>query len=884
VALEVYRKKRNFKSTPEPEGEAPARRSDDLSFVIQKHAASRLHYDFRLELNGVLLSWAVPKGPSLDPNDKRLAVHVEDHPKEYGGFEGVIPPKQYGSGTVMLWDRGIWLPAEDPEASYKKGKLKFHLQGEKLQGGWTLVRSRGSKYGEKSWLLIKEEDSFARLATEGLITETKPKSVLTSRTLEEIAAHPDRVWHSNRSVAENVQSDTVKKRTSGPTPKALPGAVEAALAPRISVQLATLVKNVPSGDRWLHEIKLDGYRMLCRVENGACRIYSRTGKDWTANFSAIAQAAARLPCTSAWLDGEVVVLTNDGRTSFQALQNALSEDSPAKLHFYAFDLPYLDGFDLSKVALLDRKQLLQALVETNAELNFGDHVVGAGEVFFAQACKVGLEGIISKRIDSPYQPVRGASWVKIKCGMRQEMVIGGFTDPQNSRRGFGALLLGFYDRNGSLRYAGKVGTGFNDATLAKLRTTLDDLAQTEPPFINPPTGAEARKAHWVAPRLVAEVAFTEWTEDETLRHAAFLGLRADKLATEVIREKAKTTVVRAANEEPEESGKVTEAESAPMTPTKARASRADAQKNPGRDDDPNIIAGITISNPGKPLFPEAQLTKRDLALYYHAMSEWILPHLKQRPVTLVRCPDGWEKECFYQKNATSSVAEVIARVQVQTSDGPAQYMMANSTSALVALLQMGALELHPWGSQAPKLGFPDRLIFDFDPDDDLAWERVAEAAEILKTLLGEIGLEGFLKTTGGKGLHVVIPIQPTLPWDQAKAFTKAVASLLVRTFPDRFTAKLLKSTRQGKIFVDYLRNGEGATAVAPYSIRAKANAPVAVPIAWEETSKDLRFTHFNVRTVPGRMKRLKRDPWSDFFSLRQTVTKAILKKVGTADA
>ncbi len=871
MALEVYRQKRNFKNTPEPQGAVLAGGSRDLSFVIQKHAASHLHYDFRLELNGVLLSWAVPKGPSLDPNDKRLAMHVEDHPKEYGGFEGVIPPKQYGSGTVMLWDQGTWLPTGDPEASYKKGKLKFQLRGKKLRGGWTLVRSHGGKYGDKSWLLIKEEDAFARLATEGLITETMPRSVLTGRTMEEIAAHPDRVWHSNKSVAENLKPATVKKRRPGPAPGTLRGAVKGVLAPLLSVQLATLVKIAPRGDQWLHEIKFDGYRMLCRVEKGACRIYSRTGKDWTAEFSTIAQAAARLPCTSAWIDGEVVVLAEDGRTSFQALQNALSHGSLATLHYYAFDLPFLDGYDLCKVALRDRKRLLHALVHSTNELRFSDHVVGAGDEFLAQACKLSLEGIISKRVDSPYQPVRGPNWVKIKCGMRQEMVIGGFTDPQNSRTGFGALLLGVYDGDGGLRYAGKVGTGFDYATLSKLRGTLDGLVQSEPPFVNPPQGAEARRAHWVAPKLVAEVAFTEWTQDETLRHPVFLGLRADKRASDVRRERVMAT--DEATTEP-----------VPMTPTKAASSRSQAQNRPSRGDDANTIAGITISNPGKPLFPEAGLTKRDLALYYHDVSDWILPHLRNRPVTLVRCPDGWEKECFYQKNATDSVADVIDRVKVQTSDGPAQYMMANSTSALVALLQMGALELHPWGSQAPKLAFPDRLIFDFDPDEDLAWESVMEATQILRTLLGEIGLEGFLKTTGGKGLHVVVPIQPTLQWDQAKAFAKAIASLLVRTFPDRFTAKLLKSTRQGKIFVDYLRNGEGATAVSPYSIRAKANAPVAVPIAWEEMSKDLRFAHFNVRTVRARMKRQKRDPWREFFAIRQTVTKAVLRKVGAVDA
>lgn len=878
MALELYRKKRNFATTPEPEGRAPGRRRAKqarmraLSFVIQKHAASHLHYDFRLELGGVLLSWAIPKGPSLDPDDRRLAMHVEDHPVEYGDFEGIIPPRQYGSGTVLLWDRGTWHPKEDPEAGYRRGRLKFSLEGEKLHGGWMLVKSRGGKYGKQgdAWFLIKEDDEYAQPAREATVVEAHPNSVASGRSIEEIAAERDRVWQSNRSVAENVKSGAVAKRVKQASSQvaAVPGALKAPLPDFVEPQLATLVDRAPAGEGWVHEMKLDGYRILARVADGAARLYSRNGKEWTSNFPAIARAAARLPVNNAWLDGEVVALQPDGRSSFQALQNALSRGA-GDLHYYLFDLMYLDGYEVRKATLLDRKRLLETLVAGARDpLRLSAHVAAPGSAYFEEACKLGLEGIVCKRADAAYAAGRSRAWVKVKCEMRQEMVIGGYTDPEGARSGFGALHVGVYE-GGELRYSGKVGTGFNEATLAALKKKLDALATREPPFVNPPRGAEARRSHWVEPELVAEVRFTEWTADGTLRHPSFQGLREDKKAREVVRERP------APAQTPGD-----EASAAPAR--RQRAGRRTSAASAGGAAARNTVAGIALSNADKVLYPEAGITKRDLACYYAAVADWILPHLQNRPLTLVRCPNGWNQKCFYQKNARDAVDEAVERVAVTTSEGPAQYMMANALPAAVALVQMGVLELHPWGSSRPKLGCPDRIVFDFDPDDGLGWAEVVEAVRLTKTLLEEIGLQCYLKTTGGKGLHVVVPVRPSRGWGEIKGFSKAVAELLCRTFPDRFTDKVSKSRRRGKIFIDYLRNSEGATAIAAYAVRARANAPVATPIAWSELRRDVRYDHFNIGNVPSRLKRLKTDPWAGFFEARQTITAAMMKKVGAS--
>jgi bifunctional non-homologous end joining protein LigD len=862
VALERYRQKRNFRVTPEPRGKLKQRSSKELSFVVQKHAARRMHYDFRLELDGVLLSWAVPKGPSLDPNDKRLAVHVEDHPLEYGGFEGVIPAKEYGAGTVMVWDRGTWTPRTDAQQAYAKGHLKFELEGEKLKGGWNLVRTRGGKYGDdKSWLLIKESDSFARLGRDAQVAEDLPNSALSGRSMQQIAADADRVWHSNQSVDDNVKSGAIatpKKRL--PQLSRIKGARKAALPDKVEAQLANSAQSPPSGAAWVHEIKYDGYRMLCRIEDRKVRMMSRNGNDWTQNFPAVARALGRLPVETAWVDGEVVAMDSKGRSSFQRLQNALSGTGAEALTYLAFDLLYLNGYDLRGAPLSERKRVLQELLsDASTTIRYSEHFAVPGRDFLENVGELGLEGMVSKRADLPYQAGRGAAWQKIKCTRRQEMVIGGYTDPEGSRQGFGALLLGVYEPDGQLAYSGKVGSGFDEASLASLSRRLAGIAQKQSPFRDPPQGAEGRRARWVKPTLVAEVSFSEWTDDGTLRHPVFQGLREDKSARDVVRESPAT-----AGDPPERA-------------TRRSLPRASARSSDGK----NSVAGVSLTHPDKVLYPDAKLTKRDLASYYAAIGEWMLPHLRDRPLTLLRCPNGWEKPCFYQKNADDSTGESISRVQIPGSDGGASlYMMANSVTAIVALLQMGVLEIHPWGSRADSLGTPDRIIFDLDPEETVPWKKIKEAVLVIRTLLENIGLTPFLKTTGGKGLHVVVPIRPNVGWQQAKGFTQAIAELLERTFPDRFTSKLLKVSRRDRIFIDYLRNAEGATAVGAYSTRARANAPVSTPIEWDELSRDVRFDYFNVANVQKRLAKAKSDPWESMSESAVALDKAIFAKVG----
>ncbi|MES2563271.1 MAG: DNA ligase D, partial [Pseudomonadota bacterium] len=690
-------------------------------------------------------------------------------------------------------------------------------------------------------------------------------------------ADPDRIWQSNKSVAENVKRGAVRRKNPRLEIEKLQGAIKAPLPKMIAPELATLVKQPPPGDAWVHEMKLDGYRMVCRIEGGQGQIFSRNKNEWTDNFPTIARCLGRLPVDSAWIDGEVVVMQADGRTSFQALQNALSGEEQSALLYFAFDLMYVNGYDLRRVALIDRKRVLESVLAAVPDaLRFSSHVQGSGERFFEQACKLKLEGMIAKRAQSTYQSARTRDWLKVKCGMRQEMVIGGYTDPAGSRSGFGALLLGVYERDGTLRYSGKVGTGFDDATLKTLHKRLLALETSAPAFSNPPRGYEAKGAHWVQPELVAEVEFTEWTNEGTLRHPSFQGLREDKHAKEVVREMPATTETAEKIEAPRAGGE--SKVKAPSKPTKRAAKTANkaAESVAGTA----TVAGIKLSNPDKVLYPEAGLTKRDLATFYENIGEWLLPHLRNRPLTLVRCPNGWDKQCFYQKHPDAKVNPLIERVTVEESNGPTLYMVANSVPAIVALLQMGALELHPFGSCTPKLHCPDRIIFDFDPDDAISWERLVEAVHLLKTLLEELGLKPFIKTTGGKGLHVVIPIRPNFGWDEIKPFTKAIAELLEQSFPDRFVSNMSKAKRRGKIFIDYLRNGEGATAVAAYSLRAREGAPVATPVGWEELAQDVRRDYFNVRNVPERLQRMTRDPWGDFFTIKQSVTRAMMKKVG----
>jgi bifunctional non-homologous end joining protein LigD len=845
MGLDKYRSKRDFSRTPEPKGGekggAPGR-----SYLIQKHAARALHYDLRLELGGVLKSWAVPKGPSLDPGEKRLAVHVEDHPLAYGDFEGIIPEGEYGGGTVLLWDRGEWEPEGDAEKGYRKGHLSFRLHGEKLRGGWTLARMGGQGNADgKNWLLIKKDDEAARPGDDDLFLQENPRSVLSGRSMEEIAAARDLVWHSGEA-----------QQTAIPAidPADLPGARRAAQPETITPQPAQLVAVVPAGAEWLHEIKFDGYRLICTIRDGAVRLWTRSGQDWTERFSPIARAAASLPVKQAILDGEVVVVDAQGISDFQALQNVLKSGGKERLLYYLFDLIHCNGFDLSHAPLIERKNLLrQILAGTGTEtspLRYSDHIQGEGERVFQHACRFALEGIVSKRADSSYVAKRGGSWVKVKCLQRQEFAIGGFSPPAGSRTGFGALLVGYHDEKKDLVYAGKVGTGFSDRTLRSLEEELRRRLSEQPPFRNPPRGREAAGVNWVRPELVAEVEFSEWTLDGRLRHPSFKGLREDRPAAEIVRE------------EP--------------APSPGPAKRAAGK---GREE-LITIAGITLSNPERILYPEQGVTKTDLARYYELVGDRILPFVAGRPLTIVRCPQGRQKECFYQKHLNESVPAPVRGIEVREKEGEGLYLIIDDLPGLITLVQLGALEFHPWGSREDKIEQPDQVIFDLDPAPDVHWVEVIRGAVHLREVLVDIGLRSFVKTSGGKGLHVVVPLTRRAEWEEVKEFSRAVAEDVARRHPGRYVTTMSKARRHGKIFIDFFRNSRGATSIAPYSTRARHGAPVSAPLFWEELSADIGPDTFTIHNLPARLARLPQDPWADFFSVRQSITKKIRERYG----
>ena len=866
MSLEKYQKKRDFRRTPEPRGGPSRSRAKDAArrvareFVIQKHAASRLHYDLRLELEGVLKSWAVPKGPSLDPAEKRLAVHVEDHPLEYGSFEGVIPEGEYGGGTVLLWDRGEWIPEGDPRAGYRNGRLAFELSGEKLRGSWRLVRMRGDGGEDKNWLLIKHRDAAARSSAKGDILEEREESVITGRDLAAISADRDRIWRSGAAAAEAEEvlgpRPSAREAASGaavPDPSHLPGATSGDLPDWVPPQLATRVSTPPGGEGWLHEIKFDGYRMLCRLAGKSARLLTRRGLDWTDRFGRVAEAAARLPSGQALIDGEIVALRPDGRSSFQALQEALSGGGKG-LVFHAFDLLHLDGYDLTASPLEARKRVLAALLAEWADpvIRFSDHVRGKGPAFFREACDHALEGIVSKRADAVYRSGRGRDWVKIKCAQRQEFVIGGFTEPSGSRSGFGSLLLGVHEE-GKLRYVGNVGTGFKEDFLTELRQRLESIERDDPPFSGSVPRAQTRAAHWVEPRLVGEVEFTEWTRDGRLRHPSFQGLREDIPATDVVREPVQ--------DPPEE----------PIGSDDPRGRVANPSRR-GREE----VAGVRLTNPGRVLYPGQGITKRDLALFYEAIGERILPHVAARPLTMLRCPRGEGEACFYQKHADDAFPDSVLRVPVPEANGEvAQYVAIDSLPGLIALVQFGVLEFHVWGSRLDDLERPDRLVFDLDPGPRVQWTDVVTSTRTLGETLEGLGLPAFLKTTGGKGLHVEVPIVPEHDWETVKMFTQAVAQRVARGDPGRYTLNASKSKRSGRIFLDYLRNGRGATAVTAYSTRARKGAPVATPVRWDELGPRLSPDRYNVRNLRRRLAALGEDPWHAFEKSRASLTSAI---------
>jgi bifunctional non-homologous end joining protein LigD len=839
MSLKTYHQKRNFKVTPEPKGKTASGHEGDLRFVIQKHDASRLHYDFRLELNGTLKSWAVPKGPSLDPAKKSLAVQVEDHPLDYGDFEGVIPEGQYGGGTVLLWDKGTWQPLHDPAEGLKQGKLHFVLHGHKLKGEWALVRMHGSA-GEngKNWLLFKVNDKFASKTRD--ILKDEPKSVKSKRTLEGIAEDREDVWSSDAKEIEKL-----KGADKTPMPKTL------------SPELAVLADHPPSGEQWLHEVKFDGYRLLAFIKAGKVQLLTRHGLDWTKKFAAIAAPLAKLKVDSAIIDGEAVVLDSAGRSDFQALQATLKNQAQRSPIYFAFDLPYCDGFDLRQVPLIERKQRLEEILKQSKQaprINYSDHIRGQGDQVIQKACGMALEGIVSKKFDSPYVSRRDPTWLKSKCVNRQEFIIIGYTDPQGSRTGFGSLLLGYHDEKKRLVYAGRVGTGFDEKGLRGLHEQLEKLEQKEPPTDVDPPPRERRQAHWVKPELVGEVRFTAWTRDGYLRHPTFIALRSDKPAGKIVREKPV---------EPEKLGPLASAR---------RNGRAKASES--EDSDP---ADVKLTHPDKELYPEEHITKQQVAQYYQAVQQWMLPHVVDRPLALVRCPEGLKGKCFFQRNWSETLPPAIGKIDVGDGKKREQHVTIHDLAGVISLVQMSVLEIHCWNCTNRDIEHPDQLIFDLDPGPDVPWKQVLEGARDVKRMLDSLKLPSFVKTTGGKGLHLVIPIEPNIDWTSAKSFCKTIAEALVAQ-SDSYVANMRKDLRGGKIYIDFNRNDHFATAVAAYSTRGRPGAGVSMPISWSDLGKLKSANQFTVENAAEHCRKRKADPWADFEKSRVDLRKAIQEK------
>jgi bifunctional non-homologous end joining protein LigD len=872
--LARYQSMRDFARTPEPSGGEPSAKekvqaSNRLRFVVQKHDATRLHFDFRLELDGTFKSWAVTRGPSIDPHDRRLAVEVEDHPLDYGDFEGTIPAGQYGGGTVMLWDRGYWQPepGTDPHEGLKKGDLKIVLDGERLKGGFVLVRmKRREREKRNNWLLIKHHDGWALEGHGDALVDGETTSVASGRTMEEIAAGKGkgptrfmtgkaragarRVWQSSRAEADDKPAAAPLRVSPSPKLKA------AALPGFVPPQLAKSVDRPPQGAGWAHEIKFDGYRLQLRVENGHATLKTRAGLDWTAKFSQIARDAEALP--DCLIDGEACALNHNGAPDFPALQAALSDGKTGDLIFFAFDLLFAEGSDLRNLPLRERKARLKALLDAAPKaarhIRYVDHFEIAGDAVLQSACRMSLEGIVSKRLDAPYRSDRGESWLKSKCRAGHEVVIGGWTGEAGQLR---SLLVGVH-KGDRLVYVGRVGTGFGRDKVARVLPRLSTLESDKSPFFGPDAPRKEANVHWATPDLVAEIEFAGFTASGMVRQGAFKALREDKPADEVVAET------------PAPVDKVALAEPAPK-----------AKPVPVKKAGPPIVMGVTLSNPDKALWPDggdgAPVTKLDLARYLEEVGPWMMTHIKGRPCSIIRTPDGIDgDQKFFQRHVGKGSSALISEVQVFGDHKP--YLQIDRIEALAALAQQGATEFHPWNCQPFQPEVPGRLVFDLDPDEDIPFERVVEGALEVKKRLEALGLAAFCKTTGGKGLHVVTPLKDgkgKIDWPTAKTFAQDVCLAIAADQPDRYVVNMAKAKRVGRIFLDYLRNDRLSTAVAPLSPRARPGAPVSFPLTWSQVKPGLDPKTFTIRTAPALLKKTK--AWADYCDAEQPLGPAIQK-------
>ena len=873
MKLNRYQRKRNFDRTPEP----PARVASSTSghrFVIQKHDASRLHYDFRLEHEGVLLSWAIPKGPSLVAGDKRLAVHVEDHPLDYGSFEGNIPEVQYGGGNVMLFVVGEWIPVKDPKQGLRKGRLEFSLRGHKLRGSWLLTRmGPPADNGKENWLLIKRHDKEARAPEDADILEEQPFSVTTRRSLDQIAGDAGKVWASGQPSSKGTHTRRAKRKAADSTPidpAALAQSKASPMPKKLQPQLATLALEVPDDDAWIHEVKFDGYRILCRIEDGKVRLFTRAGNDWTRKFPTLVEAAAGLKLKHSILDGEWVAMGVKGVSDFQALQNAMKGGS-ADLVYYVFDLPYCEGFDLSRCPLLERKELLHGILAGASQgvIRYSEHIRGEGRLVFENACRLGMEGVVCKRLDGVYEPRRSRQWLKVKCVKRQEFIVVGYTDPGGARKGFGALLLAYHDAGSKLVYCGRVGTGFDEQALTDLHRRMAAMQVRTSPLGEVPKGRVGRGVHWIRPELVAEVEFAEWTDDGSLRHPSFHGIREDKPPAEVVREQP----MQPRKPDVQTIKRATQSPAKPVRTGTTRSRSAPAAV-------PGDLAGVVLSNPDRILYPEQGITKQQLAAYYASVADWMLPHVAERPLALVRCPRGRQHTCFFQKHVSEGLPEGIGSLPIREGGAVQNTVMIRDLAGLIGLVQIGVLEVHTWGSRARNVELPDRLVFDLDPGPDVSWSQVIRGALRVREMLSDVDLHSYVKTSGGKGLHVVVPIRPRPSWDEVKAFCHAVADAIAKDEPAHNVTVMTKSKRQGKIFIDYLRNGRGATSIAPYSTRSREGAPVSTPMTWNELNERVGPADFTVSNLEARLRKLRRDPWAGMLEERQSLTRKAMSRFG----